>query len=346
MYTRYTPKEDAIIRDNYKVMSYEEIGPMIGRTAEAVRHHAVDVLRLKRTKEDKRFLHEKYSTVSHFKNNGTPWNAMEDLRIVTRVDNRGTSYQFIRIAPGKWMYLQRYNWIKAHGEIPSTHCLACKSADTLNCDLSNWEMISKRDNVLRNREKAVRTAKAYNKVCSHCQKKYKTTLATSQFCCKACHNAAKAKKHQPIECPYCGKLFTPQHGGKKYCSANCRKRHNNNNALKPRNCSCCGNEFMPTYWSQTKCIDCRYGRRLKLMQIEPAKPKKQKATEQEAAPRVITSVIVSQPAPVVEQADVVIPTQDLTEMAYRHVDPKSRSIRFFRTRERYEKFLTSMPQSV
>jgi len=58
--------------------------------------------------------------------------------------------KFIRIAKGVWKELQIHNWERVNGSIPDGHILACLDGDYLNCDVSNWILMTKADNARRN----------------------------------------------------------------------------------------------------------------------------------------------------------------------------------------------------
>lgn len=74
-----------------------------------------------------------------------------DITIRHRVDRPGSKpHKYIRIKLRVWQELQIFNWEKINGKIPKGHVLACKGGDTLNCDPSNWYLLSMADNARRN----------------------------------------------------------------------------------------------------------------------------------------------------------------------------------------------------
>jgi hypothetical protein len=90
---------------------------------------------------------------TRFKKGGISRNTLHDGIITIRHSSakRGRKpYKMIRISKGKWQELQKYNWQKVNGIIPKGMCLWCKNGDTLNCDPSNWEVITRAENVMRN----------------------------------------------------------------------------------------------------------------------------------------------------------------------------------------------------
>ena len=94
------------------------------------------------------------TTGTRFKKGIRPHNTAEadgEIRIRTDHKNRnGRQYKWLRISLGNWVQLHRHNWEKTHGPIPKGMCLWAKDGDSLNCDPDNWELITRRENVLRN----------------------------------------------------------------------------------------------------------------------------------------------------------------------------------------------------
>jgi len=87
---------------------------------------------------------------SQFKKGKRNFNELEDGAITIREDKTKRPYKFIRIAKAKWKSYQVHVWEQAHGPIPPGHVIIFKNYDTLNCELSNLEMITKSENMLRN----------------------------------------------------------------------------------------------------------------------------------------------------------------------------------------------------
>lgn len=87
---------------------------------------------------------------SQFKKGMKCHNELHDGAITIRTDNRNRPYKFIRTAKAKWEALHVHLWKQAHGPIPPGHVIIFKNFDTLNCELSNLEMITKSENMLRN----------------------------------------------------------------------------------------------------------------------------------------------------------------------------------------------------
>ncbi len=100
------------------------------------------------------------SPQTRFKPGNLPANTKHDYAISYRY-NKETPYKYIRVALGVWVLLHRYVWELTNGEIPAGHNVTFKDGDTTNCDISNLELISKRENMERNRnhKKAAETLK-------------------------------------------------------------------------------------------------------------------------------------------------------------------------------------------
>lgn len=85
-----------------------------------------------------------------FKKGQMPHTLKADGVITIRNDQRGVPCKYIRLSKSNWVYLSRYTWEQAHGPIPKGHCIVFKDGDTLNCDLSNLECITRQELAIRN----------------------------------------------------------------------------------------------------------------------------------------------------------------------------------------------------
>lgn len=87
---------------------------------------------------------------TRFKKGNQPHNTREsDGEISIRKKEGEPPYKFIRVALGRWVLLHRYNWEQVNGSIPQGHCLWCLG-DSLNCEPGNWELITRKENRIRN----------------------------------------------------------------------------------------------------------------------------------------------------------------------------------------------------
>lgn len=96
---------------------------------------------------------EIYEKVKHsmFKKGNRPHNWKPDGSIVERIDNKTKiKYLYYKIKDSHWIPYHHKIWNEAHGPIPFTHIVIFKDGNTLNCELSNLEMITMVDNIKRN----------------------------------------------------------------------------------------------------------------------------------------------------------------------------------------------------
>ena len=88
-----------------------------------------------------------------FKKGNIPHNAIgkENGTITIRTDkDTGRKTKWIRLKLGKWQELHRYLWRKHKGKIPKGLCVAFKNNDSLNCVITNLELITREENMKRN----------------------------------------------------------------------------------------------------------------------------------------------------------------------------------------------------
>lgn len=89
--------------------------------------------------------------LTRFKKGNIPHNTkVNDGIIVSRRDKSGRIYKYIRVSVGKWELLHRHIWEKANGKIERGNAIVFKDGNTQNVVLSNLEMISLTENMLRN----------------------------------------------------------------------------------------------------------------------------------------------------------------------------------------------------
>lgn len=79
---------------------------------------------------------------TQFKAGHLPHNTKEDFAISIREDKTGIKYQYIRVSLAKWIPLHRYIWEQANGPIPKGMKLIFKDKDSMNCDVSNLELLT------------------------------------------------------------------------------------------------------------------------------------------------------------------------------------------------------------
>ena len=85
-----------------------------------------------------------------FKKGNKPANTKPNGTINVRADSSGRLYQYIKIKDCHWELLQRHVWTKANGEIPPGSVVIFLDGNYLNCELSNLQVISRKENMARN----------------------------------------------------------------------------------------------------------------------------------------------------------------------------------------------------
>jgi hypothetical protein len=71
--------------------------------------------------------------------------------ITTRRHKGGFVYKYIKVGENVWELMHRHIYSRHHGPIPAGHIIAFKDGDTLNCDNGNLMLLSRKDNMHRNR---------------------------------------------------------------------------------------------------------------------------------------------------------------------------------------------------
>lgn len=66
-------------------------------------------------------------------------------------DRNGKQYKWIRVALGKWVPYHQHRWEQKNGKLPNGMCLWFKDGNTMNCSLRNLELITRAENLRRNR---------------------------------------------------------------------------------------------------------------------------------------------------------------------------------------------------
>lgn len=88
-----------------------------------------------------------------FKPGHLPKNTLSDGIIVTRHNHKerdSKPYKWIRISKAKWEMLHVFNWKQVNGPVPKGMIIVFKNGDTLNCEIENLELITRRENMQRN----------------------------------------------------------------------------------------------------------------------------------------------------------------------------------------------------
>jgi hypothetical protein len=85
-----------------------------------------------------------------FKKGNKPYNTKPNGTINLRADKTGRFYQYIKIKDCQWELLQRHVWTQANGEIPTGSVVIFLDGNYLNCELSNLQVITRKENMARN----------------------------------------------------------------------------------------------------------------------------------------------------------------------------------------------------
>ena len=85
--------------------------------------------------------------VSMFKKGNEPHNTKYDGH--ERLDPKD-GYIYIRISKGKYVLKHRLIWEQHNGQIPKGNIIIFKDKDKYNLNIDNLQMITKRENMLRN----------------------------------------------------------------------------------------------------------------------------------------------------------------------------------------------------
>ncbi len=176
--TTFPPELDVIIKENYLTIPIKALAAKIGRSYTGV------MFALKRmgltipseiVEERKQLGRIKNGSVpsnkgkkqvdymspeaiercakTRFLKGNIPHNTYEkDGIITTRIDKNGIPYLYIRVSVGNWKPYHRYIWEQVNGKIPSGHCLCFKDGNTYNTNLENLELVTLKENLLRNSE--------------------------------------------------------------------------------------------------------------------------------------------------------------------------------------------------
>lgn len=173
----FTNEEDLFIKSNLPVSSIKKIAKILKRTSGYVSIRAkelgleklivANVIKSrikpgsvppnKGKKQDSYMTKEaiKRTAATRFKKGDTPFNTKERDGVITIRHNhaeRGEKpYKYIRVSLGKWQLLHVYKWQKYRGKIHHGMCLWFKDGNTLNCTLKNLELITRAENLKRNR---------------------------------------------------------------------------------------------------------------------------------------------------------------------------------------------------
>lgn len=178
----FTPDQDAFIVRNYLLLPVKTLAAAVGRSNTSL-NRRLKQLNLEippeiveRNKQQSRIKpgtvppnkgkkQTEYMSLesiertkaTRFKKGSIPHNAVGlevgDIKVRTNKDKYGIvrRYKWIRHGLSNWEMLHVYNWEKAFGKIPDGHIVVFKNKDdTMNCEVSNLEIITLEENMRRN----------------------------------------------------------------------------------------------------------------------------------------------------------------------------------------------------
>jgi len=88
---------------------------------------------------------------TRFKKGQTPINTMKDGDITFRKRRKRNAQGFFyRLAKGKWIPLAQKIWMDNFGPIPKGGVIRLKDGNPLNCEPENLELITRKENMLKN----------------------------------------------------------------------------------------------------------------------------------------------------------------------------------------------------
>lgn len=88
--------------------------------------------------------------VSMWKPGHRPHNWKPDGTILERIDKTGRVYKYYKVKDSHWILYHHKVWNDHYGSIPSKHVVSFKDGNSLNCDISNLELITMAENAIRN----------------------------------------------------------------------------------------------------------------------------------------------------------------------------------------------------
>ncbi|MGB4776008.1 MAG: HNH endonuclease signature motif containing protein [Daejeonella sp.] len=177
---RFTKYEDQFIADNYLLLPVNQIAIKLDRSETGInfRLRAMKLEIPQYIKDQRKLMGRRkpgdipfnkgrkqidYMTAdmidrtkaTRFKAGQVPHNCYKEVgKITTRGDhperNGGNKYKFICIAIGKWKLLHKHIWEELNGPVPKGFCLWFKDGDPMNCVIENLEMITRKENRIRN----------------------------------------------------------------------------------------------------------------------------------------------------------------------------------------------------
>jgi hypothetical protein len=173
--TSSTPEVDQYIRDNYLTTAVIAMAKHVGRSQSFVKTrkrqlNLITPLKNKRLiiknaqfkkgiipfstgKKQSEFMSAEAlerTKATRFQKGSTPHNRVNEGELRLRKHENKKEYWYLRLAKGQWVLLHKYKWEQKNGPVPAGYCLWFIDGNTNNTDPENLELITRRENYLRN----------------------------------------------------------------------------------------------------------------------------------------------------------------------------------------------------
>jgi len=180
---QWTAEMDQLLIDNYWDTTPQAMADMIGNISEKAVKRRMKVLglilpperireRVEQTRIQKgnipwnKGLHypsHPNAVATQFKKGQKPHNTRYEGHVSFRIDKDLNRWYCHIQKNGRYIHLQRHVWEEANGPIPEGMIIRFKNGNSLDCRLCNLELISRRENAIRNanRKKAGESMKQY-----------------------------------------------------------------------------------------------------------------------------------------------------------------------------------------
>jgi hypothetical protein len=172
---RWSKKEENVLRELFADKPTREIARQLGRSYGSTAQHAIKIglaksEAFKESVQSGMFVRGRnYGKEYRFPKGFVPWNKGKKYnpggrsvetrfkkgRPVTYKDvyihkSKGRPYKWVYAGTGKRKLLHRVTWEKYFGPVPKGHNVQFLDGDTLNCDISNLYLISRKKQMRRN----------------------------------------------------------------------------------------------------------------------------------------------------------------------------------------------------
>lgn len=165
----WNDESEAYMIEHYADMTNAEIAKVLGMTEVSVGAKA-NRMRLKKSEAFMRLCRQKTtwkkgqvswnkgmkglkfagSEKGHFKKGSLPHNTKPDDVTTVRKDKDGKLHEFVKISMGVWKPKRLLVWEEHKGPVKKGMCIWVKDGNTMNTNIDNLELITRKENRLRN----------------------------------------------------------------------------------------------------------------------------------------------------------------------------------------------------